>query len=118
MPLHEAIKKDYKRAQFLKENKNKKKKIVHTVKLLTDNSNFFIEITLPKEEARIFRKIYEEKISENEDRMLYCECDELIRLVKENEQLKKELKVFNKWNPLQNNKVEKRHETFMFNFSI
>ncbi len=100
MPLHEAIKKDYKRAQFLKENKNKKKKNVHTVKLLTDDNHFLIQITLPKEEAKIFRKIYEEKIEENEDKMLYCECDELIKLMKENEQLRKELKVFNKWNPI------------------
>jgi hypothetical protein len=100
MPLHEAIKKDYKRAQFLRENKIPNKKIIHTVKLLTDDSNFFIEITLPKEEAKIFRRIYEEKISENEDKMLYCECDELIKLMKENEQLRKELKVFNKWNPI------------------
>ncbi len=99
MPLHEAIRKEKKRAEYLKQNKNKKKKIIQTVRLLTDDSNFFIEITLPKEEAKIFRKIYEEKISENEDKMLYCECDELISLMKENEQLKKELKVFNKWNP-------------------
>ena len=100
MPLHEAIKKERKRAEYLKQNKNKKKKIIQTVKLLTDDSNFFIEITLPKEEAKIFRRIYEEKILDNENKMLYCECDELIKLMKENEQLRKELKVFNKWNPM------------------
>ena len=99
MPMHEAIKKDRKRADYLRENKNKKKKIIHTVKLL-DDSYFLIEITLPKEEAKVFRKIYEEKIQENEDKMLYSECDELIKLIKENDQLRKELKVFNKWNPL------------------
>ena len=99
MPLHEAIRKEKKRAEYLKQNKNKKKKIIQTVKLLTDDSNFFIEITLPKEEAKIFRRIYEEKIEKNEEKMLYCDCDEIIKIIKENEQIKKELRVFNKWNP-------------------
>ena len=101
MPMEIAIKKDRKMAQFLKENRYKKNKKSKTVSLSNTDDSFFIKITLSKEEAEIFREIYEERIEENEYKMLSDECDEdMNTLIKENDQLKKELEIFNKWNPL------------------
>lgn len=80
-------------------NKNKRRKINRVVSLLPKEDYFFIEITYPKEEAVIFRQIYEEKIQENENKLLSDDSEDLVSLMKENNQLKMELEVFNKWNP-------------------
>ena len=101
MPMEIAIKKDKKMAQFLKENRYKKNKKSKTVNLSNTDDYYFIEVTLSKEEAKVFRKLYEERIEENKYKMLSDECDEdMNTLIKENNQLKKELEIFNKWNPL------------------
>ena len=39
-------------------------------------------------------------IEETEERLLSCEVWEMDGLVKKSDQLKRELEVFNKWNPL------------------
>ena len=72
------------------------------MELIHDDSYYYIEITYSKEEAAVFRSMYIEKIVNNEEIIAntYLEPFELEKIRKKNEQLKKELEVFNKWNPL------------------
>jgi phosphopantetheinyl transferase len=72
------------------------------VELIHDDSYYYIEITYSKEEAAVFRSMYIEKIVDIEEIIAnsYLEPYELEKYRKESEQLKKELEVFNKWNPL------------------
>lgn len=100
MPLHEAIKKNVKRAKYLKENNIVVKKKPKTVIVSNSDDNFFIKITYSKEEAKVFREVYIDRIDELEDMMLSCEPEEMGKLLETEKQLKKELDVFNKWNPL------------------
>ena len=99
MPMEEAIKRERKRADYLKENKYKKSKKVKPITISNHESNFYIEITYSKEEANVIRKVYIEIIEDNEERILSCEPEEMNELVKRSDQLKRELEVFNKWNP-------------------
>ena len=99
MPLHEAIKKNVKRAKYLKENNIVVKKKPKTVIVSNSDDNFFIKITYTKEEAKVFRDVYIDKLDELEDMMLSCEPEEMGKLLETEKQLKKELEVFNKWNP-------------------
>jgi hypothetical protein len=99
MPMEEAIKFEKKKGEFLKEKRIKPKKKVKKISISSDESNYYIRITYPKEEANVIRKVYIEKIDENEERMLSCEIEEMNKLVKATEQLKKELIEFNRWNP-------------------
>ena len=98
IPAEEAIKK-YNKDLIVR---YKPKKIKETVELIHDDSYYYIEITYPKEEAEVFRSMYIEKISDIEEIVAntYLEPVELEKFRKESEQLKKELEVFNKWNPL------------------
>ena len=99
MPMEEAIKREKKRADYLRENKYKKPKKVKPITISNHESNFYIEITYSKEEANVIRKVYIEIIEDNEERILSCEPEEMNELVKRSDQLKRELEVFNKWNP-------------------
>ena len=47
----------------------------------------------------MIRKVYIEIIEDNEERILSCEPEEMNELIKRSDQLKRELEVFNKWNP-------------------
>ena len=100
MPMEDAIKKECKRLDYLKGNKNKKPKKTPVVTISDSLSNYYIEVTYTKEEASVIRNVYIERIDDNEDKMLSCEPSELTWLIKETDQLKKELEVFNKWNPV------------------
>ena len=102
MPMEEAIKKGSKRLDYLKLNrykkhKNKKNRVVSNS---DSSSNYLIEVTYSKEEASVIRNMYIKIIDETEERLLSCEVWEMNGLVKKVDQLKKELEVFNKWNPL------------------
>ena len=63
-------------------------------------SKFDRSKTYSKEEASVIRNRYMSIIEETEERLLSCEVWEMNWLVKKADQLKKELEVFNKWNPL------------------
>ena len=99
IPAEEAIKRLPKKETIIR---YKPKKIKETVELIHDDSYYYIEITYSKEEAAVFRSMYIEKIVNNEEIIAntYLEPFELEKIRKKNEQLKKELEVFNKWNPL------------------
>ena len=99
MSKEDAIKWEKKKGAFVKEKrKNKSKKI--KVNVIDYESNYYIEVTYSKEEASVIRDIYIEKIDKLEDLMLSCEVEEMGKLLEDEKQLKKELEVFNKWNPL------------------
>ena len=100
MPMEEAIKKWTRKIEYLKlhwfRKRKKKNKIVETS---DSSSNYLIEVTYSKEEASVIRNRYMSIIEETEERLLSCEVWEMNGLVKKVNQLKKELEVFNKWNP-------------------
>ena len=101
MPMEEAIKKWTRKIEYLKLHwyrKHKKKNKV--VESSDSSSNYLIEVTYSKEEASVIRNRYMSIIEETEERLLSCEVWEMNWLVKKADQLKKELEVFNKWNPL------------------
>lgn len=65
-----------------------------------DEGDFKIEITLPKEEARVFRKEYMKMIEQLEWELTYTEeKTEVVGLNKRIAQLQKELMIFNCYNP-------------------
>ncbi len=100
MPMEEAIKKGTRKIEYLKlhwyRKRKKKNKIVETS---DSSSNYLIEVTYPKEEASVIRNRYMSIIEDTEERLLSCEVWEMNGLVNKVDQLKKELEVFNKWNP-------------------
>ena len=98
MSKEDAIKWEKKKGEFIKEKRSKQPK-KKPVKVSNDESNYYIRVTYQKEEASVIRKVYIEKIEENEEKLLSCEQEDMNRLERETEHLKKELKVFNEWNP-------------------
>ena len=101
MPMEEAIKKWTRKIEYLKLHwyrKHKKKN--RGVESSDSSSNYLIEVTYSKEEASVIRNRYMSIIEETEERLLSCEVWEMNWLVKKADQLKKELEVFNKWNPI------------------
>ena len=101
MPMEEAIKKWTRKIEYLKLHWfRKRKKKNRGVETSDSPSNYLIEVTYPKEEASVIRNRYMSIIEETEERLLSCEVWEMNGLVKKADQLKKELEVFNKWNPL------------------
>ena len=101
MPKEEAIKKWTRKIEYLKLHwyrKHKKKN--RGVESSDSSSNYLIEVTYSKEEASVIRNRYMSIIEETEERLLSCEVWEMNWLVKKADQLKKELEVFNKWNPI------------------
>ena len=101
MPKEEAIKKWTRKIEYLKLHwyrKHKKKN--RGVESSDSSSNYLIEVTYSKEEASVIRNRYMSIIEETEERLLSCEVWEMNGLVKKADQLKKELEVFNKWNPI------------------
>ena len=98
MSKEDAIKWEKKKGEFIKEKRSKQPKR-KPVKVSNDESNYYIRVTYQKEEASVIRKVYIEKIEENEEKLLSCEQEDMNRLEKETEHLKKELKVFNERNP-------------------
>ena len=101
MPKEEAIKKWTGKIEYLKLHwYRKRKKKNKGVEISDSSSNYLIEVTYSKEEASVIRNRYMSIIEETEERLLSCEVWEMDGLVKKADQLKKELEVFNKWNPL------------------
>ena len=101
MPMEEAIKKWTRKIEYLKLHwYRKRKKKNKGVESTDSSSNYLIEVTYSKEEASVIRNRYMSIIEETEERLLSCEVWEMNGLVKKADQLKKELEVFNKWNPL------------------
>ena len=101
MPMEEAIKKWTRKIEYLKLHwYRKRKKKNRGVESSDSSSNYLIEVTYSKEEASVIRNRYMSIIEETEERILSCEVWEMNGLVKKADQLKKELEVFNKWNPL------------------
>jgi len=104
MSRENAIRRGDKRFRFLKFKRKLKNSCWldrwSSKELEKRESYYFIEVRYLPEIAEVFRKVYLERISKNEERMLYCEACEMDELIRENKQLKKELEVFNKWNPL------------------
>ena len=98
MSKEDAIKWEKKKGAFIKEKRSKQPKR-KPVKVSDNESNYYIRVTYPKEEASVIRKVYIEKIEENEEKLLSCEQEDMNRLERETEHLKKELEVFNEWNP-------------------
>lgn len=70
------------------------------VKKVPDENDFLIKITLPKEEARVFRKEYQRMIEELEWELTYTsEKTEVAEMNNKIVQLQKELMCFNLFNP-------------------
>jgi len=73
---------------------------IKTIPKPVDERDFKIEITLPKEEARVFRKEYMKMIEQLERELTYTEeKTEVAGLNKKITQLQKELMIFNCYNP-------------------
>lgn len=73
---------------------------IKTIPKPVDERDFKIEITLPKEEARVFRKEYMKMIEQLEWELTYTEeKTEVAGLNKKITQLKAELMCFNCYNP-------------------
>lgn len=65
-----------------------------------DENNFLIKVTLPTEEARVFRKEYQKMIEELEWELTYTsEKTEVKEMNDKLERLQKELAVFDSYNP-------------------
>lgn len=76
------------------------------VKKAPDENDFLIKITLPKEEARVFRKEYQRMIEELEWELTYTsEKTEVAEMNSKLERLKNELNVFDSYNPKEGNRA-------------
>ena len=92
------VKKNKKNSYYSEKRKSNFRK-KQTTKTFNE-SYHFIEVTYSVEEANVIRTMYITKIQDDEIKLIGCSYDEAIKIQKEIDQLRKELEVFNKWNPL------------------